>query len=289
MKKKDIRDLIRETLEQHLSEAGEPEPKPKDGEEAPAAQPDADTPAQQAHGLGLKYAGWSTWEDETGKPVAKTVGDKLVKIDLDKAAGMADPYANDQPPVTLAPKFGHNKIKGQGTNPEKPDAVKAASSDGGAGSFKGHVTKDPMEFPALTPTELIAVHKAAQVLEQKHGSKEKAAAKLIRNLSIMKKKFDMLQGHNSNDSQQRYDRLKELQHTIDKLEATIKALAGKSVGQPGSISPPKGQNGEPVEVNINGEPGYLDAVEGDTALVTLHSGKSVAIPTSQVNNSSTST
>jgi hypothetical protein len=288
MKKSEIRHMIREALVQNLGEADDTDPKPpKEGEDSTVSpQPDANTPAEQAHALKLKYAGWSTWEDDQGNPVAKTVGDKLVKLDagqVQAAAGQNDPYGNDQPPVTLAPKTGRaNKISGHGTNEPKPEPVKAASSTGGAGSFKGHVTKDAMEFPPLTPAELIACHKAATVLEQKHGSKEKAIAKLVMNREVMKKKFALLQGHNTNDSQKRYERLAELQHTIDKMEATIKSLAGGRVGKPGSITPPKNAQGEPVEVDVNGEKGYLDVVEGDTALVTLHSGKSIAVPAASI-------
>jgi hypothetical protein len=40
------------------------------------------TPSEQAHNMGLEYAGYARWKDpKTGKIVAKTMGDKLVKVE----------------------------------------------------------------------------------------------------------------------------------------------------------------------------------------------------------------
>lgn len=38
--------------------------------------------AEQAHKLGLISGGWGTWQDETGKTVAKTIQGKLVRIEF---------------------------------------------------------------------------------------------------------------------------------------------------------------------------------------------------------------
>src|SRR3954467_4688911 len=104
MKKSDIRQFIREALAAELYEADEaPSDKKKDTPDEttpPAPQADGVAARDVAHDLGLQYAGWSEWKDKTGDTVAKTIGDKLVKLDktgVDSAAKMDDPYAANAP------------------------------------------------------------------------------------------------------------------------------------------------------------------------------------------------
>ena len=61
-----------------------------EGDESKAKQADKNTPpvgeespADTAHKLGLTYKGYAKWKDKSGDTVAKTIGDKLVKLDKD--------------------------------------------------------------------------------------------------------------------------------------------------------------------------------------------------------------
>lgn len=62
MNKGQLRQLIREVIQKKLQEAKA-------------------TPAEQAKKMGLSYAGWGRWMDDSGKIVARTLKGKLTKVE----------------------------------------------------------------------------------------------------------------------------------------------------------------------------------------------------------------
>lgn len=78
--------------------------------------------AEEAHRLGLEYAGWGRWKDRTKKIVAKTVDGKLVRIDPrvaqqepgndhDESLAHIDPHPED---LDVLHQYGVGYIEGQG-------------------------------------------------------------------------------------------------------------------------------------------------------------------------------
>jgi hypothetical protein len=70
---------------------------------------EAKSPAEQAHDLGLEYAGYGYWKDSSGKKVARTIGDKLVKLGNGEEDGPTD-TGDDTHAKELA-KLGKDALK----------------------------------------------------------------------------------------------------------------------------------------------------------------------------------
>lgn len=130
MKKSDIRKMVREALVKGLAEAdGEPEEK-KDPEiekakkpvepAPPTPQTDGSSPAEKAHALNLVYQGWGKWADASGMPVAKTMGDQLVRIDSNNPYSAPEQQAAPEQPAAAPPPGPESAQLGQQSTAKPP-------------------------------------------------------------------------------------------------------------------------------------------------------------------------
>jgi len=93
--------------------------------------------AEEAHKLGLTSAGGAYWMDKTGKIVAKTIGDKLVKMPDKAKAPEKAPAAQSQAPQAppSAPTPAQPEPKAEA--PLTADTILGKKISGAAGSNKG--------------------------------------------------------------------------------------------------------------------------------------------------------
>jgi hypothetical protein len=234
----------------HMKEASKKEP----SKEAPAEQPAKEEPKQvsagegdageQAKKLGLTHAGWGNYKDSSGKVVARSIDGQLVKIVRD-APEISDPYDDKN-----APKLGHDKAqkvpldaivgKDAAKKADKKvpsDAQKAASSTGGAGTFKGHELKDKLEFPDLSKDEqfLKSVAKTTEDMVKKYGA-EGAVKKAVEAKKKADTRFEMLGKHNTNMTASK----KALMDGAKRISTMMGMIMKSLTGGPNGKGTPKG-------------------------------------------------
>lgn len=100
------------------------------------------TPADQAHHLGLSSAGWGTWKDKQGKTVAKTVQGHLTKLE----PGEKVKHPQEHPAINpdAKPEPGEPSSWEAKTPAQREKWIQKQDQE-------KPVVKHPQEYPAITP------------------------------------------------------------------------------------------------------------------------------------------
>lgn len=244
-------------VELHNNKVEPPKPPAEDGSDA----------AQQAHALGLKSGGYGRWVDASGKTVAKTVKGYLVKVEPHEQEPQ-QPQAKD-----IYAQAGR----------EKP------SEDDPYGIGNANATAPSAAVPQSHPVTHVASN---QNHDEPYATQQPSAQPVVKPNAAPENPYDEkvpLRGarpekyktSDFGDAQQTISRaIKAARNGSPEQQVAVRRNLDK-LRQPGSINPPKKQDGSPWEVTTpDGRRGMIDFINRDDreAHVTFDDGTMDMVP-----------